>query len=144
MIPDGTANRHLLAGSWLDALVAVFIAGSSLFFVIAGGHGVGILGMWVVGVPFSEAFEILFTPWGLHLWIGIGLLLSALLPISVRLVSRCLAVAASLGVVGWFYSFSEWPLAFLVSALPNMLTCMFLAVATFVVHHSRRQTRHLD
>ena len=135
-----TPAPHLLAGRWVDALAAVLIAGSSLLFVLAGGHGVGVLGMFVIGVPLSEAIEILYTSWGLHIWIGIGLLLSLPFPIGIRLYLRWLAVAASLAVVGWFYSSSEWRIAFVVSALPNILSCLFLVIATLLVHRSRKRT----
>ncbi len=124
--------------SWVDATAALLLAVTSMFFVLVGGHGVGMLWMFLCWGSPSDLTNWMLSPLSLHSWAGVALLATLWAPIGVRIGIRWLVVIVSLLADFWLLTTSESKGTFLISALPNITVITLLAMANIGAHRARR------
>ncbi|MFO1483167.1 MAG: hypothetical protein U1F71_07340 [Verrucomicrobiaceae bacterium] len=97
-----------------DVVVAFAIFVSSCLIVIAGGHGVAFMGMFVL----DGFVNFLFSFWSAFTWAALATGIAGLLPALPRIIIRWMALATAVGFWIWLLIFTEWLLATALTSLP--------------------------
>lgn len=125
---------------WVDVLMAAAIFASSQCLIIAGGHGIGILGMFLLDGPAA-----LLSPfWSGHAYTALVLLAGAFAPFSIKRWVRFVSVLGGFSYTVFLITLSEWKEATAISAAPvilMLLVLIWVSCGAEMAHMNRRARR---